>query len=181
MAKLDPKFIAQCLKLANVLDKFDYYKLLQVDPNASMGQIRKAYHKQSRTFHPDRYYSMVDEDFKESIYRISKRVTEAYVTLRDSEKRKFYDQQLGKKDDAATLRYTEESAQQQKKAKTEEIGTTEQGRRMYQQGLKEFKRKDFKGAERSFKMALAYESGNELFKKMADEAGSQIKTDYMIK
>ena len=43
------------------------------------------------------------------------------------------------------------------------------------------KRKDFVGAERTFKMALAYEPDNELFKQLAEEAGRNIKTDYRIK
>ena len=181
MAKLDPKFVAQCLKLAQVLDKFDYYKLLQLDRQATLGQIRKAYHKQSRIFHPDRYYHMEDQEFKQAVYSISKRVTEAYVTLRDAEKRRFYDQELDSAGGAA-VRYTEESAQKQKQAKKEETGTTEQGRRMYRQGLQELKRKDYKAAERSFQMAMAYEQCDTLpLKHKADEAGSQIKTDFSIR
>ncbi|MBN2494974.1 MAG: DnaJ domain-containing protein [Deltaproteobacteria bacterium] len=180
MARLDPKFVGQVIALAKVIDKFDYYKILQVQRQASLGQIRKAYHKQSRIFHPDRYFHLDDKAFKDSIFRISKRVTEAYVTLRDAQKRSFYDKQL-EETQGQKLRYTEESDQAQKQSKKEEIGKTDQGRRMYRQGMQLLDRKDFRGAERAFKMAAAYEPDNELFKQKAEEAGAQIKTDYAIK
>ena len=174
---VNPKFVAQVVAVTKILDQLDYYKILSVARNATMGQIREAYHKQSRIFHPDRYFHLSDSEFKRGVYKISKRVTEAYVSLRDAQKRRFYDQQLNESQ-GQNLRYTEQSARQQKKAKQEETGQTEQGRRMYQQGMREMKARNFAAAERSFKMALAYESDNELFKKMADEAGTSIKTDY---
>ena len=177
---VDPTFVTKVLTVAQILDQLDYYKILSVANTATLGQIRQAYHKQSRMFHPDRYYHVENEDFKLGIYAISKRVTEAYVTLRDAQKRRFYDKQLAESQ-GEKLRYDEQSAQQQKQDKKEEIGKTEQGRKMYQQGIRELKLKQYEKAERSFKMAMVYEPDNELFKKMADEAGRNIKTDYKIK
>jgi curved DNA-binding protein CbpA len=177
---VDPKFATQVITVAKVIDQLDYYKILSVKPDSTLSQIREAYHKQTRIFHPDRYFHVQDEEFKQGIYVISKRVTEAYVTLRDAQKRRFYDQQLAETS-GAKLRYDEESAQQHKQAKVEETGKTEQGRKMYQQGLREMKSKNFVAAERSFKMALAYESDNELFKQMAEEAARNIKVDYKVK
>ena len=174
---LDQKFVTKVITVAQIIDELDYYKILSVTQAATMGQIRQAYHKQSRMFHPDRFFTETDEAFKTSVYRISKRVTEAYVTLRDAQKRSYYDQQLA----AGQIRYTEQSAQKQKKAKVEEIGKTEQGRKMYAQGLREYKAKKYETAERSFKMAMVYEPENELFKKMAREASDNIKTDFRIK
>jgi hypothetical protein len=46
--------------------------------------------------------------------------------------------------------------------------------------MAEMKRKNFIAAERTFKMAMAYEPDNELFKKLCEEAGNSIKTDYKI-
>lgn len=177
---VDPKFATQVIAVASIIDQLDYYKILSVQRDATLGQIREAYHKQSRMFHPDRYFHVQDEAFKQGVYAISKRVTEAYVTLRDIQKRRFYDQQLSESD-GSKLRYDEESAQQQKQAKVEETGKTEQGRKLYQQGLREMKTRNFVAAERSFKLAMAYEPDNELFKQMAEEAARNIKTDYKIK
>lgn len=63
----------------------DYYKTLGVEPDASADDIRKAYRKLARKYHPDRNKESGSEDrFKE--------IGEAYEVLKDAEKRKQYDQ-----------------------------------------------------------------------------------------
>ncbi len=170
----------EAIVLANLIDEMDYYQVLRVDPKAPLELIRKAYHEQSKHFHPDRYYQLEDPEFKDSIYKIAKRITEAYTALRDVQKRRSYDQQL-ERSERKILRLTDESVQEQKKAKVEEIGKTDKGRKMYQQGLQELGRKNFAAAERALKMALAYEPDNALFRKTLEDAAKNIKTDYRIK
>lgn len=63
----------------------DYYKTLGVEPDASADEIKRAYRKLARKYHPDRSEETGSEDrFKE--------VGEAYEALKDPEKRKQYDQ-----------------------------------------------------------------------------------------
>lgn len=62
----------------------DYYKTLGVDRDASEDEIKRAYRKLARKYHPDVSKEPDAEDrFKE--------VQEAYEVLHDSEKRKAYD------------------------------------------------------------------------------------------
>src|ERR671939_485276 len=62
----------------------DYYKVLGVDRKASQDDIKKAYRKLARQYHPDTNKSAgAEERFKE--------VSEAYDVLGDPEKRKKYD------------------------------------------------------------------------------------------
>src|SRR3954468_19798639 len=62
----------------------DYYKVLGVDRKASQEDIKKAYRKLARQYHPDTNKdSGAEERFKQ--------ISEAYDTLGDPEKRKKYD------------------------------------------------------------------------------------------
>src|SRR5688572_20597449 len=64
----------------------DYYAVLGVKKNADEKEIRSAYRKLARKYHPD-----VNANDKTAEAKF-KEVSEAYEVLSDSEKRKMYDQ-----------------------------------------------------------------------------------------
>src|SRR6056297_967952 len=66
--------------------KKDYYDILGVDKDASQKEIKKAYRKLAKKYHPD----MNDGDEKASDK--FKEISEAYEILSDPDKRKRYDQ-----------------------------------------------------------------------------------------
>src|SRR5574344_3032106 len=67
--------------------KRDYYEVLGVDKNATDEELKKAYRKMAKKYHPD-----ANPDNPKEAESKFKEVNEAYETLSDSQKRKMYDQ-----------------------------------------------------------------------------------------
>lgn len=67
------------------MDYKDYYKILGVDRKASDDEIRKAYRKLAKKYHPD--YNPKDKSAEDRF----KEINEAYEVLSDSNKRSHYD------------------------------------------------------------------------------------------
>lgn len=68
-------------------DKRDYYEVLGVNKNATDDELKKAYRRLAKQYHPD-----ANPDNKEEAERKFKEINEAYETLSDKQKRQMYDQ-----------------------------------------------------------------------------------------
>ena len=68
-------------------NKRDYYEVLGVNKNATDEELKKAFRKLAKKYHPD-----ANPDNKEEAERKFKEVNEAYEVLSDKQKRQMYDQ-----------------------------------------------------------------------------------------
>ena len=68
-------------------EKRDYYEVLGVDKNASPDEIKRAYRKLAKKYHPD-----LNPDNKEEAETKFKEASEAYEVLSNAEKKQQYDQ-----------------------------------------------------------------------------------------
>ncbi|MDE7226419.1 MAG: DnaJ domain-containing protein, partial [Ruminococcus sp.] len=66
-------------------DKRDYYEVLGLQKGASESEIKKAYKKKAREYHPD-----LNPDDPSCVEKMQE-VNEAYETLSDPQKRAEYD------------------------------------------------------------------------------------------
>lgn len=171
--------------MAALLDAFhevDYFQVLRLGYDASPGDIKKAFYRESRIYHPDRFFHLSDQQVKGDIGHVYKRITEAYYFLRDDDKRKKYLGDIASADRKAKLRFTEaseaETREQKKKEQEEQIGMHPKGRQFYATGVSELERSNFGAAERALKMALTYEPSNAKYKEKLLEVQSKMTDDF---
>ncbi|MFT3709395.1 MAG: DnaJ domain-containing protein [Archangium sp.] len=183
---------AELRRMATQLDSLDYFQLLGLAQTAGAGDIKKAFYRESRTYHPDRFFHMPESQVKEDIGHLYKRITEAYYVLKDDQKRKKYLADLASPERANRLRYTEATESELKaearKVVEDEFGTNAKSRPFFKTAMAEYDKQNWVAAERSFKMGLMYEPGNARFKEKLAEVQKKIEDErrakgpsYMIK
>ena len=187
---MDAQFLIEAETLAAVLDQLDYFGVLKVTQDATPAEIKAAYYRESRAYHPDRFAAVESEELKALIGRIYRRINEAYTVLRDDRKRERYLADVTGPDRARKLRFTEaeEAAvkEEQKKKLEEQFGQTPNGRKFFATAALEVKAGRWEPAERALKSALMYEPGNARFKEalaqvQAELEKTRVKGDYRIK
>ena len=159
MSSLPPLEIQALVK---ILDDLDYYQILHLAPGATQSEVKRAYFRTSRTFHPDANRHL-DGELLDACSRISKRVTEAYCVLRDPRRRTAYDENR-LNDGEVRMQLAEARASHLKKDAEERQGATPQGRQFHQKAVQCVERGDLTGAANNWKMALTFEPGNAFFK-----------------
>ena len=187
---MDQEFVIEAEALAAALDQLDYFGVLKLPQGAGHADIKAAYYRESRAFHPDRFAAYPDRAFRELVGRIYRRVNEAYTVLRDDKRRAKYLQDIAGPDRARKLRFTEadeaEVKEGEKKKIEEQLGQTPNGRKFFATALVEIQAQRWDTAQRALKSALMYEPGNARFKEQLAAVDRELektrpKGDYRIK
>jgi curved DNA-binding protein CbpA len=182
---LDDKQLAELESRCAQLDQLDYFQVLQLAREATPADIKKAFYRDSRTYHPDRFYQMDSKALKDQVNELYKRVTEAYYVLRDDTKRRKYLADIGGPERAQKLRFTEaseaESKAAVKKEQEEQIGVHPKGRQFYQLGAADLEAGRWSSAERNLKMAITYEPSNARYKEKLSEAQKKLNEESKSK
>ena len=171
--ELDAAQMAALWERCARLDQMDYFEVLAVDRAMSPADIKKAFCRESRAYHPDRFFHLQNKELKDRVNDLYKRVTEAYYVLRDDAKRRQYVADISGPERAQKLRFTEssevETRASSKRQVEEQIGVHPKGRQFYQTGAADADAGRWASAERNLKMALTYEPANARYKEKLAE------------
>jgi hypothetical protein len=103
----------------------DYYKILNVNSEASQDEIQKQYHFLANAYHPDKF---PDPDQKANAENIFKEINEAYEVLGDTTKREEYDKEHSTQPLPLTAEPEKEQQQPEQKAHQEAVTIHKVGR-----------------------------------------------------
>jgi DnaJ-domain-containing protein 1 len=176
---LDAQQRVELAERTAALDTLDYFELLKVEHTAAPADIKRAFYRESRTYHPDRFFQLDDALLKERVHDLYKRVTEAYYVLRDDVRRRQYLADVTGPDRARKLRFTEASEVETKAAvkreQEEQIGSHPKGRQFFQTAQGDVAAERWASAERNLKMALTYEPQNARYKERLQEVQKALE------
>ena len=157
--------LAQIAKAASMLDQMDYFQVLRIKVESNSAEVKGAFFKQSKTWHPDRFYRRVPEDTYKQVMDIYKRISEAYAILRDENLRKLYTKRISGPDRAKHLRYDKTAEEAKARAKKDEdVAQTEPGKRYVKLAATSINQKNFPSADMNLKLAISMESDNDQLK-----------------
>jgi curved DNA-binding protein CbpA len=149
-----------------VLERYSYYQLLRVAPNADSRTIRASYYKIAAQLHPDRYQSLVDPETRDRLETIYARINEAYRVLMNGEKRAAYDAGLPK----GKLR---EAGERPMRKNPEDVLAHPEAKKFFRLGMVSFGNKDWKGAIMNFNFARSFEPRAAIIAEKLAEAEAQ--------
>jgi curved DNA-binding protein CbpA len=92
--ELDSAFGEKVNEFYDRLDSINYYDILGIPKSAMLNDVKEAYYKRTKEFHPDRHFYLPSETLKKKLNALFSYLTKAYKTLSDQEMRKEYDQSL---------------------------------------------------------------------------------------
>jgi tetratricopeptide (TPR) repeat protein len=116
--------------------RLSYYDILEVNFKASLSDIKKAYLKKARIYHPDVHFNLPSPEMSAKISDIFTFINKAFETLNDQIQRKEYD--------AILLKKKEENVPVDETSKAEE---------QFKRGIGEYKAGNFWGAADFFRGA----------------------------
>lgn len=181
VAGVPPDLVLDLEARVSRLDELDYFEILKLPQGAPPAEIKQAFYRESRAYHPDRFFHVEDAALKAKVNDLYKRITEAYYVLRDDLKRKRYLADIQGPERARKLRFDEASEQESKlatkKEREEQIGTHPKGRHFYQNGMKAADAGRWADAERDLKMACTYEPSNARYKEKLTEVREKIRAE----
>lgn len=166
--EVDERIVSELKLIWKALPSLNYYQLLGVAPDADPAAVKAAFYRVSRDYHPDRYFRFPNDNFRNAVNTIYKRISEAYTVLKTHEWRISYDAQI--KANPASVRFSiqdEEKRKQQGGSLYD--GGNGPGKKYWLAAMEALRNKNPAGAKMQMQMAVGIEPKNEEFKAKLEE------------
>jgi len=175
--ELDARTRIEIETLHDVLEEVSFYSLLQLRRDADVSEIERAFARESRRFHPDRFFGVRDPVFLRKLTAIYRKTSEAYSVLCNPDLRQRYDKKIGYEDEsdseqAASAASSETAAAGSRRA---EVCTTRKGQRYYDLAKTAQKNGDANSMAMNLHFALSFEPDNETLKQLLNEAKQAVE------
>jgi curved DNA-binding protein CbpA len=95
---LDLETCSRIQEFHDNLEEKNLFELLDVDPSAGLMDLRRAYFKRSKQFHPDRFFSRKLGPYKKMLERIFQWCHAAFKFLKDEKQRELYKKRILRRD-----------------------------------------------------------------------------------
>ena len=137
---VDSAFIALVEDTYKQLESMDYYRILGISCDASQSEVKKAFYRSAKEFHPDRHFGASSEALKVKLNAIFAGISEAYGILSDPAEKDKYDKTLSIK------------------APKPEINNVESAKAKFQEGRVSLRKGLHEDAEMLFGQAVYFDS-----------------------
>ena len=149
-ATTPPQITKQTIQDAfDALKNQDYYEALGVARNATAGDLKKAYFRLAKIYHPDRHFEAEMADMKEKLNILFTSIHDAYDTLNNPAQRQEYDK--------ASAREPEKQQNAEAGGGSQESGPEKKSGQAdvyFEAGMKDLKMGNFWGAADYFSSAV---------------------------
>ncbi|GAB4539095.1 MAG: hypothetical protein Fur0020_08050 [Thermodesulfovibrionia bacterium] len=81
-------------EMYEMYEKLGYYGVLGIGHDASQDEIKRAFYRTAKRFHPDRHFQLGDESIRNKLNTIFSYINEAYNVLSNPESRSEYDKKV---------------------------------------------------------------------------------------
>lgn len=149
-------FTAHVITLAASMEDLDYYQLLGLPRTAKADEVKTAFHRVAKIYHPDAHRHM-PEHVRTSLHEVFKRMGEAYRILFDYGRRKRYDAQLA---EGGKARMVETKREKKGPRSPDAELKTPAGKRCFLAALQAMKTKNYQNAKLQLQLALTHEGMN---------------------
>ena len=120
-------------------ESLGYYNVLGIRDHASGAELKSAYYKAAKKYHPDMHFHLADNTLKDKLGDIFSYVYEAYSTLSDPQKKSEYNKMI-------TVKPAKLAAVQ------------DRARAAFEEGKNHLKKKNYEDAERLFGEAVYFDA-----------------------